>query len=76
MSCSSDENAVTEPGPFEQPPGTVAINFSVDDTANQTYAKDDGLAWTGSFSYESRTRILTRDSAWTGPFVPLWDDGP
>ena len=71
-----DENTVSSPREFRQPAGTAAINFSIDDTANQTYTKADGLAWKGSFSYDASTRILTRDGAWRGPFVLLWDDGP
>lgn len=67
------------PGPgnngFPQPAGTVAVNFSVDDTANHRYTQGD-LQWKGSFQYDSNSRILTHDSSWTGPYPTLYDDGP
>ncbi|MFN3201053.1 MAG: choice-of-anchor X domain-containing protein [Bradymonadia bacterium] len=65
------------PGPFDgnQPEGTTAINFTIDDSANMTYGEADGLAWKGSFSYDPETRILTRDPGWGGPFAVVYDDG-
>ena len=67
-----------EYGPFDgtQPEGTTAINFMIDDSANQTYGAADGLAWKGSFAFDGETRILTRDTGWGGPFAVLYDDGP
>jgi hypothetical protein len=72
----ADDDTMTGPHTFTPPPGAVDINFSVDDSANQTYTQADGLAWKGSFSYDAPTRILTRNPAWPGPYVLLWDDGP
>jgi hypothetical protein len=61
---------------FPQPSGTVAVNFTVDDTANKVYAAGD-LEWKGSHVYEPATRkIIAADSNWGGPFPPLYDDGP
>jgi hypothetical protein len=62
-----------------QPEGTVALNFTIDDSANQTYTSTDGLAWKGSMNYDSATRCITRDPSWgggTGPYALLYDDGP
>ncbi len=56
--------------------GYVAVNFSIDDSANKTYEAVDGLAWKGSFAYDPATRIMTKDAAWGGPFAVLYDDGP
>jgi hypothetical protein len=59
---------------FPQPAGTVAVNFSIDDTANKVF--DDGeLEWKGSFLVDNATRIMTK-SGWDGPFPKLFDDGP
>ncbi len=55
---------------------TVAVNFTIDDSANQIYESSDGLAWKGSFNYDPATRLLTFDGAWGGPFPMLYDDGP
>jgi hypothetical protein len=52
------------------------LAFRIDDSANRSYTAADGLAWKGSFSYDSATNELTFDGAWGGPFVPLYDDGP
>ncbi|MCC7381463.1 MAG: hypothetical protein IT384_06510 [Deltaproteobacteria bacterium] len=65
-----------------QPAGTVAINFTIDDSANQTYTNTstaDGLAWKGSMNYDSASRCITRDPSWgggTGPYTYVYDDGP
>jgi len=61
---------------FAPPAGYVAVNFTIDDTANKTYDNTDGLAWKGSFGFNSATRILTQDGSWGGPFPMLYDDGP
>ena len=65
---------LANPG-FPQPAGTVAINFGVDDTANQVYAQGD-LEWKGAMVYERVTRKVVYDPTWAGPFPLLWDDGP
>lgn len=67
-------------GGFQQPAGTVAVNFTVDDTANKVFAANDGgasdLEWKGSFKIDKTTRKITADSTWGGPFPALYDDGP
>lgn len=62
--------------PFEPPAGHVAVNFTLDDTANKTYDVTDGLAWKGQFDHDATTRTIAYRSAWTGPFAMLHDDGP
>ena len=62
--------------PFDPPAGHTAVNFVVDDTANQTYDATDGLAWKGSFDFDAATRILSYSQNWTGPYPLLYDDGP
>ncbi|MEZ4485254.1 MAG: PKD domain-containing protein [Syntrophotaleaceae bacterium] len=69
-------DTVTVTSGFVPPVDHVAVNFTIDDTANQTYGADDGLAWKGSFGFDSATRILSLDNSWGGPFVMLYDDGP
>ena len=70
------EDAEEEPGGAEEPEGpTVPVTFTIDDSANQVYLASDGLAWKGSFSYDSATGVLTRDDAWSGPYPLLYDDG-
>jgi hypothetical protein len=62
-----------------QPADTVAVNFTIDDSANQTYTATDGLAWKGSMNYDMDTRCAVRDPSWgggTGPYALLYDDGP
>ncbi|MFZ1864522.1 MAG: hypothetical protein WAU39_09900 [Polyangiales bacterium] len=58
------------------PSGAILINFSVDDTANTTYDISDGLAWKGSFHFDTATRQLFYDATWSGPYAVLYDDGP
>ncbi len=53
----------------------ATVVFTIDDSANKSYEASDGLAWKGSFSYDSATNVLTFDGAWPGPFVTLFDDG-
>lgn len=60
---------------FAQPAGTVAISFTVDDTANQLFQADE-LYWKGAMIYDPATRKITEDATWGGPFAPLYDDGP
>jgi len=63
--CSDDDS--DGPAEFRRPDGTVGVDFSVDDTANQTYTAGDGLAWKGSFGFDSKTRVLAYDPGWSGP---------
>ncbi|MFH1029583.1 MAG: hypothetical protein V1791_16420 [Pseudomonadota bacterium] len=78
--CGSDSSSAPSdatPGTGFQPPaGFVAINFTIDDTADQTYDTADGLAWKGNFSFDPASRILSVDASWGGPFPMLYDDGP
>jgi hypothetical protein len=53
----------------------VAVNFTVDDTANKVY-QAGYLQWKGSFVYNPTTRIITFDDTWADPLIPLYDDGP
>lgn len=73
---SSDDPA---PVGFAQPAGTVAVNFSVDDTANKVFAAGE-LKWKGSMLYDTTTRKITFDGTWSGgtglQWAPLYDDGP
>ncbi len=54
---------------------SLTLYITVDDSANQTYS-DTQIEWKGSFIYNDITNTLVYDGAWTGPFVPLYDDGP
>lgn len=66
-------------GGFEQPANTVALNFTIDDSANKTYTQGE-LRWKGSFQYDAATRIMTHDPSWAGgdstKYPVLYDDGP
>jgi hypothetical protein len=72
---SSSDPGPTPTPPFPQPTGTVAVNFSVDDSANKVYTAGQ-LQWKGAMLYDSTTRKITKDSNWGGPFATLYDDGP
>lgn len=75
-SSSSDGGGGTPYNGFVRPPGTIAVNFKVDDSANKVYTAGD-LEWKGGWSYNAGTRIATRDDAtWAGPYPMLYDDGP
>lgn len=67
--------SVPEAG-FDPPAGHVAVNFTIDDSANKTYEWGDGLAWKGSFDYDATTRVLALDGSWGGPYPMMYDDGP
>lgn len=69
--CGGGDSA----SPAAKAANTVAVNFSVDDRANGVYQAGD-LLWKGSFAYDAATRMITLDSSWTNPYVPLYDDGP
>jgi hypothetical protein len=60
---------------FAQPAGTVAVDFVVDDTANQKW-KNEELEWKGAMLYDTATRKITYDASWAGPWAKLYDDGP
>jgi hypothetical protein len=64
-----------KPPTFTKPAGTVAVNFSVDDTANKVW-KDGEMVWKGSMAYDAATNKVALDSTWGGPWAPLYDDGP
>lgn len=76
---SSSKSTPATPG-FPQPAGTVAVNFSVDDTANKVFTAGQ-LKWKGSLLFDATTRKITYDSTWSGGvaragFPTLYDDGP
>jgi hypothetical protein len=75
--CGSSSDSAPPPPPpgFTQPAGTVAVSFSVDDTANKVFAAGQ-LQWKGSMIYDATTRKVTKDSTWGGPWATLYDDGP
>lgn len=80
--CGGDSQNVQNPDAgFPQPAGTIPVNFTVDDSAAKIYAAGD-LQWKGSFYWDKTTRVLTKDSTWTGgdgtttEFPGLYDDGP
>jgi hypothetical protein len=69
---------------FSPPPGTVAVNFSIDDRANRILGPCD-LKWKGSFLVDPATRLLRLDPSWSGAepgaaprsgWPTLHDDGP
>jgi len=57
------------------PPGAVILRISVDDSIDKTYSGGE-LLLKGNFKYNPKTNVISPDSKWSGPFVPLWDDGP
>ncbi len=69
---------------FAQPAGTVAVTFTVNDSANKVFTAGN-LQWKGSMTYDSVTRKLTckadplkgacPDGTWGGPWSNLFDDG-
>jgi hypothetical protein len=79
-STQADARAADASAGFPQPSGTVPVNFSVDDTANRLYMAGTGgaseLQWKGGMIYDSATRKITPDGTWSGPWAPLYDDGP
>ena len=77
--CGSDNDNPAPVG-FQQPAGTVAVNFGpVDDTANKVFTAGQ-LKWKGSMIYDEATRKITFDGTWSGgtglQWAPLYDDGP
>ena len=69
------DSGTPDAGAFVQPAGTVAVNFSVDDSKNKIYVAGD-LEWKGAMKYDPTTRTIGKDSSWGGPFAKLYDDGP
>ncbi|MCA1827300.1 MAG: hypothetical protein ABR567_01840 [Myxococcales bacterium] len=65
----------SKPPTYVKPAGTVAVNFSVDDTANKVFADKD-LQWKGAMLYDAASQKVTADPTWSGPWAPLYDDGP
>lgn len=57
------------------PAGAVSLRISVDDSTDRAYASGE-LVLKGAFSFNATTNVITPDSGWAGPFVPLYDDGP
>jgi hypothetical protein len=58
----------------------VTLSVTLDDRAERTFSEADGLAVAGSFTSEQEARteheVITYDPEWSGPFLPLYDDGP
>ena len=76
VACGGDDDDDNDNPGFQQPAGTVAVNFVVDDTANKVW-KSEELEWKGEVNYDPETRIATRDSTWlAGTWAKLYDDGP
>jgi hypothetical protein len=77
IACGDDEDKENDDGDgFQQPAGTVAVNFVVDDTANGKW-KSEELEWKGEVNYDAATRLATRDATWlAGTWAKLYDDGP
>lgn len=62
---------------FQQPDGTIALNFTIDATGRPDFYQDAELEWKGNFQYDVETRIATNTgSTWEPPFAPMYDDGP
>jgi hypothetical protein len=75
---SQSAAAIQSGAGFIQPPGTIAVSFSVDDRENRVYEAGD-LTWKGSFSLDSTSRILSYDPFWSAGLAgwpTLYDDGP
>jgi len=75
LSACGSSSSSSPPAGFTQPAGTVAVNFSVDDTANKVFTAGQ-LQWKGSMLYDTTHRTVTSDSTWGGPWATLYDDGP
>ncbi|MBI5067723.1 MAG: hypothetical protein HZB56_05740 [Deltaproteobacteria bacterium] len=73
--CGSSSKTTTPSNGFPQPAGTVAVNFSVNDTANGLW-KNQEMEWKGNVKFDATTRIGTYDATWGGPWAKLYDDGP
>jgi len=75
--CGSDNSSNDAgTGGFAQPAGTVPVDFTIDDTANQVFTAGQ-LEWKGSMSYDATTRKGKLDTTWAGPtWAVLYDDGP
>jgi hypothetical protein len=73
--------AACGPAAFPQPPGTVAVNYTVDDSANKVFTAGQ-LEWKGSLKITPAPdggtwdRKIAKDSNWGGPWPKLYDDGP
>lgn len=72
--CGSSSNEAPPYTGFVQPAGTVAVTFTVKDTANKVFTAGN-LQWKGSMIYDTATRKVTKDSTWGGPWANLYDDG-
>ncbi len=78
--ANSDGTAGQNDGPNDtgSASGGVWLTFEVDDSANKTFGDGD-IKWTGSFTWDQKTREITPAASWLptdGPYPPLYDDGP
>ena len=55
-------------------PDPAIVWFRVFD-GTETY-EDGQLLWKGSFIYDADNGSMVLDGSWTGPYPPLYDDGP
>jgi hypothetical protein len=74
LACGEDKKPT-----FVQPAGTVAVNFTVDDSANKVFTAGQ-LKWKGSMIYDPATNLVTYDGTWSGgttgqEWAVLYDDG-
>ena len=87
VACGDDDddgdNNPPPSGGFTQPAGTVAVNFIVNDAANQVW-KAGEMEWKGEVAWNPTTRIAVENSSWLNPanattngaWPLLYDDGP
>jgi len=73
--CGAKVNQTYTPPLFRKPAGAIAVSIIVDDAANKVYS-DGQLVWKGAMVYNETTNMITPDPSWTGPWPPLYDDGP
>lgn len=75
--CGSDSTETTADAKLPDSPTATAatVNFTVDDSINKVYGAGD-LQWKGSMMYAAASNSVTKDSTWSGPWAPLYDDGP
>lgn len=75
--CGSDSKSNTPDTSNIKPAGYVAVNFTVDDTANKVW-KSGELEWKGAMAYDATTRVVTANPSWdaTLGWATLYDDGP
>jgi len=62
---------------FQQPEGTVPVNFTIDASGRPGFYADGDLQWKGALEVaDADQRTIQPDPNWDGPFPDLFDDGP